>query len=73
MDENVVFLHGPLDLHAVNGEGALTAKRPVEHGVEKVRHPMEGGFSLRIKRDRRRGPNGFAGTERRQRNVRVRG
>jgi hypothetical protein len=73
MDENVAVLHGPLELHAAHGEAALAANRAVEHSVETMRHGMEGGFSLRMKRDRRCGPNDFAGTERRQRNVRVRG
>ena len=68
MDEDVALVHGRRELHAVGIDGDLRVRPMPEHRGETPRRTLEEafGYSLRIKPDRRRGPNGFAGSERRR-------
>jgi hypothetical protein len=69
MAESVLGVHGARALHAFDGHRP-EAKLTTERSGEGIPHVAEGtlGFSFRIKPDRRRGPNPFAGAERRHKN-----
>jgi len=68
MSENVALVDGPREIDAIGTSSDVDAQPTPAHAEERLRGKTEDvfEFSFRIKPDRRSGPIGFDGSERRR-------